>query len=249
MKKISLFAFALVATMNVMAQNIQFHHDFGRDLYSDEEGERPRNTLTYEMFKADKYGSTYMFVDLDFYRKGMAGAYTELARELSLYKNNTIAAHLEYDGGLTSGKGPGAWNAHFQHALLFGPAYNGHSADFSKTWSVQAMYKQYFAGDSREGYASWQLTGVWSTTFAHKFLTFSGFADLWYDNATRGNLIFLTEPQIWFNFNAIEKLKDFNLSIGGEVEISNNFITATSADGCTGKNTFINPTLALKWTF
>ena len=133
----------------------------------------------------------------------------------------------------------------FQHAALIGPAYNGHSADFSKTWSVQLMYKQFFKSyDYTRSYASFQLTGVWGLTFANKKCTFSGFIDFWRGENWRaghdghGMLVFLTEPQFWYNANE-------HLSLGTEIEISNNFIYNTYND----KSFFINPTLAVKWNF
>ena len=60
-----------------------------------------------------------------------------------------------------------------------------------------------------------------------------------------GQLVLLTEPQFWYNFNSLKGLENTNLSIGTEVEISNNFIYNTYNN----KSFFINPTLALKWTF
>ena len=86
-----------------------------------------------------------------------------------------------------------------------------------------------------------QLTGVWNTTFANKAMTFSGFIDFWRgENANgHGQMVMLTEPQLWYN------LKNQHLSIGTEVEISNNFIYNTYNDD----SFFINPTLALKWQF
>jgi hypothetical protein len=103
------------------------------------------------------------------------------------------------------------------------------------------MYKHYFKSyDNTRAYSSAQLTGVWSTTFAHGALTFSGFIDFWRgENAQgHGQLVILSEPQLWYN--ATE-----HLSIGTEVEFSNNFIYNTYND----KSFFINPTIALKWKF
>ena len=80
---------------------------------------------------------------------------------------------LEYDGGLNR-------SGSFQQAALLGPAWNGHNADFSSTCSVQLLYKRYFKSyNYTSAYNSMQLTGVWSTTFANKKCTFSGFIDFW----------------------------------------------------------------------
>ena len=241
MRKITLFAMLLIVTICADAQNIQFHYDFGRHIYSNEEAGRQKITVTIEQFKADQWGSWFYFVDIDINRRFTESAYTEISREFNLGKQSPFAAHIEYDGGLNRSRS-------FQHAALIGPAWNGHSADFSKTYSVQLMYKQYFKSyaDTRS-YASFQLTGVWGITFANKTCTFSGFADLWRgEKANRhGQLVFLTEPQLWYNLNTLNGMENVNLSVGTEVEISNNFIFNTYNN----KNFFVNPTLALKWTF
>ena len=241
MRKITLFAMLLILAISANAQNIQFHYDFGRHIYSNEEAGRQKITVTIEQFKADQWGSWFYFVDIDINRRFTESAYTEISREFNLGKQSPFAAHIEYDGGLNRSRS-------FQHAALIGPAWNGHSADFSKTYSVQLMYKQYFKSyaDTRS-YASFQLTGVWGITFANKACTFSGFADLWRgEKANRhGQLVFLTEPQFWYNLNTLNGMENVNLSVGTEVEISNNFIFNTYNN----KNLFVNPTLALKWTF
>lgn len=243
MKKYSLTFATMLVACSLNAQNIQVHHDFGRDIYSDELPTRPRLTITLESYKPDRFGNTYFFVDMDLYSKGMAGAYTEISREFNFTKNKQFAAHIEYDGGLSSDRDT-EYATKFQHSVLVGPAWNWSSSDFSKTFSVQLMYKQYFTAYSRNAFSSYQATMVWGTTFANKLCTFSGFLDIWYDNTVDGNYIISTEPQFWVNLNAIKGLSDFNLSIGTEVEISNNFIYTTAS-----RTMFVNPTIALKWTF
>ena len=120
------------------------------------------------------------------------------------------------------------------------------SADFSKTFSLQAMFKQYFKGQHRDGFSGFQATAVWGDTFAHGLCTFSGFIDLWYDKDVRGKLITLAEPQFWFNLNAIKGMEKVKLSLGTEVEISNNFVYDDK-----GQNDkfYVIPTVAAKWTF
>jgi hypothetical protein len=77
----------------------------------------------------------------------------------------------------------------------------------------------------------------------NKKLTFDGFADFWRednivfdenDNPSETKYVFLTEPQIWYNFTE-------NLSLGSEIELSSNFGTH--------KGFMVNPTLAAKWNF
>ena len=143
-----------VAALSVNAQNVQVHYDFGRHLYPDQEDGRQSATITLEQFKADKWGSWYYFVDLDLSNKFMEGAYTEISREFNI-GNKGFAAHVEYDGGLNR-------FGSFQQAALLGAAYNGHTADFSKTWSAQLMYKRFFKSyENTRAYNSVQLTGVW----------------------------------------------------------------------------------------
>lgn len=239
MKKIFFLCAMMVAAVAANAQNLQLHYDFGRDIYNDEAG-RQSFTATFEQFKADKLGSWFYFIDLDIDKKGMKGAYTEISREFNFYQpceSGAFAAHIEYDGGLSREAGS------FQTAGLLGAAWNGHNADFSKTYSIQAMYKHFFEQNGSKGYASFQITGVWGLNFCDNALTFSGFADLWSEKAWwtgDRHLVFLAEPQLWYNVN--EKV-----SVGTEVEMSNNFIYSTK----TGKNDgfYVNPTLAVKYNF
>jgi hypothetical protein len=233
MKKFFCLALMAVAAMGVSAQNIQVHYDFGRNIYPDQEDGRQKVTVTLEQFKADQWGSWYYFVDVDLTNKFTEGAYTEISREFNIGKKG-FAAHVEYDGGLSK-------SGSFQQAALLGGAYNGHNADFSKTWSVQLMYKRFFKSyDYTSPYNSVQLTGVWGLNFANKKCTFSGFVDFWRGEKANGNgqLVVLSEPQFWYNVTD-------HFSVGGEVEISNNFIYNTYDD----KSFFVNPTLAVKWNF
>ena len=233
MKKFFCLALMAVAAMGVSAQNIQVHYDFGRNIYPDQEDGRQKVTVTLEQFKADQWGSWYYFVDVDMTNKFTEGAYTEISREFNIGKKG-FAAHVEYDGGLNK-------SGSFQQAALLGGAYNGHNADFSKTWSVQLMYKRFFKSyEYSSTYNSVQLTGVWGLNFANKKCTFSGFVDFWRgENADgKGQLVILSEPQFWYNVTD-------HFSVGGEVEVSNNFIYNTYDD----KSFFVNPTLAVKWNF
>ena len=235
MKKYFMMALMAVAALSVNAQDIQLHYDFGRNIYPDQEAGRQKVTITVEQFKADKWGSWYYFVDLDLSRKFFKSAYTEISREFSFGSGSPFAAHVEYDGGLSEAAGS------FQQAALLGAAYNGHSADFSKTWSVQLLYKRYFKSyDYSRAYNSAQLTGVWGLNFAQNKCTFSGFIDFWRGEKANGHgqLVILTEPQFWYNFTP-------HFSVGSEIEISNNFIYNLYDD----KTFFINPTLAVKWNF
>ncbi len=234
MKKLFFTALMTVAVLTANAQDIQLHYDFGRNIYTGEEAGRAKVTLTVEQFKADKWGSWFYFVDVDLSSHFTESAYTEISREFNLGSQSPFAAHIEYDGGLSR-------NGSFQQAALAGVAWNGHNADFSTTYSVQALYKQYFKSyDNTHSYASAQLTGVWSTTFANKRCTFSGFIDLWRGEKANGHgcLVILTEPQFWYNVTE-------HFCIGTEWELSNNFVY--NADPESTRTFFFNPTLAVKW--
>ena len=230
-------ALMAVAALSANAQNIQLHYDFGRNIYSNEEADRQKVTATLEQFKADDWGSWYYFFDVDLTSKTTRSIYTEISREINLSKNLPLAAHVEYDGGLWHA--PAIGNGSYQQAGLAGIAYNGHNADFSKTWSVQTLYKQFFKSyEGTHSYASFQLTGVWGLNFLDNKMTFSGFIDFWRGEKANnhGCLVILSEPQLWYNVNK-------HFSVGTEVEFSNNFIVNYYND----KTFFVNPTLGVKW--
>ena len=239
MKKIVLSALLFIACLPMFAQlNVQMHYDFGNTIYGDELSNRPHWTATIENFKADKWGNTYFFVDADFGGNTMKSVYAEISREFNFGKT-PIAAHIEYNGGLS---GFGSYN----DAYLAGAAWNWANKDFSKTFSLQLLYK-YLANQPIGSKHSWQLTTVWGIHFAKGLCTFSGYADLWHDHSVTGNLVFSSEPQFWFNLAALDNVDDeFKLSVGTELELTKNLVWP--AEGL-NDNFYAIPTLALKWTF
>lgn len=243
--KTKFFKKALLVAMSLMVScpavkaqlNLQLHRDLGHALYGSELSQRPDWTFTVENFTAGKYGNTYFFIDADLDDKQVKSAYGEFSHEVKLGKS-PIWAHVEFDGGLSGSTGS------YNDAYLGGLAYNWNSKDFRRGFSLQAMYKYLAHADQPH---SWQLTTVWHYIFCHDLVTLSGFADLWHDNTVNGSLIFLSEPQIWFNFAPLKSVNDdFHLSVGSEVELSNNFVYPS-----TGRNNrfYALPTLAVKWTF
>ena len=117
---------ALFAAPKTQAQNVQVLYDIQRGCV----------TSTLEMFRPDSFGSTYFFVDLDASPR-VSGAYWEISRELCFWQDTDLAwlsAHVEYNGGMNSAMS-------FNNCWLAGATYSGHSADFSKTWSLTAAYK------------------------------------------------------------------------------------------------------------
>lgn len=220
----------LLVAIGVRAQNIQLHYDFGRALYDKELKGRPLFTTTIEKFQPDKWGSTYFFVDMDYTSEGIASAYWEISRELQFWKA-PFSIHVEYNGGVLNA-------GSLQNAYLGGLTYTYNNAAFTRGFTLSGMYKYIQKHPSPN---SFQLTGTWYMNFCKNLLTFSGFADWWREETTYGKTIFLSEPQFWVNLNHIKGINDkFNLSVGTELELSNNF---GNRDGF-----YAIPTLALKWT-
>ena len=119
-------------------------------------------------------------------------------------------------------------------AWLFGGNYTWNNADFTRIFTLQAMYKNIRGKNSN----SFQITGVWTLKFFNNKVTLDGFADFWREDNTFADkdtkFIFLSEPQFWYNVTK-------NFSVGSEVELSTNFA---------GHEGFmVNPTIAGKWTF
>lgn len=236
MRKLLLSLFALVA-LGAAAQNVQLHYDFGHTSQSDAYlNGRPSLTATIEMFRPDKWGNTFFFIDLDPKDQGIKNAYWEIAREFRIGKS-PFSAHLEYNGGIFGAFSPKS------EAYLVGPSYAWNAPDFQSGFSAMALYKHL---TQNGGKASYQFTGTWYKNFAQGMLTFNGFIDVWneYNGATREFYpVVLTEPQLWFNFNKVKGVDpNFNLSVGTECEISYNFPFQH-------KKFYAVPTLALKWTF
>lgn len=242
MKKSVLLAMAALTTNVVFAQlDIQLHYDLGHELYGSQLSNRPRVTATVENFTADRWGSTYFFIDADFGSNVVKSGYGEISRELRFWKA-PFAAHIEYNGGLQRA----AYG--YDDAYLVGPAWNWHNGDFSRTFSVQLMYK-YLAHSQNHGGCnhSFQLTEVWGLQFCRGLLTFSGFCDLWFDKGVNGKLVLTSEPQFWVNLWKLPRIADdVHWSVGTEWEISNNLVWPAE-----GRNNrfYVIPTVAMKWTF
>ncbi len=225
MKKIFLILFVAVLSLTASAQNLQTHYDMGKD--------RGYLTTTVEMFRPDKLGSTFFFVDMDYGVNGVEGvsmAYWEIARAFKLGES-PIAAHIEYNGGFGQFAAT-PFNGAYQinDCWLGGFEYSWNAEDFSRGFTLQALYKNIRNVDN----ASFQLTGVWYVNFLKGKMTFNGFADFWKEKTANGDFVFLTEPQIWYNVCP-------HFSFGSEVEISSNF---AGHDGF-----MVNPTVAAKWNF
>jgi len=170
MKKILLFFTMCALISTVKAQNIQTHYDFGKD--------RKYVTTTVEMFKPDKLGNTFFFIDFDYGSNGVENspslAYFEIARCFTLGKS-PFSWHAEYNGGLFNSYGTGQ---NISNAWLTGIDYSWNAKDFSKGFSLKALYKN-IANTTDGKPNNFQLTAVWYLDFAKGKMRFSGFADFW----------------------------------------------------------------------
>jgi hypothetical protein len=199
----------LFVTISVTSQNFQLHRDF----------ERGHFTTTFEMFKMDKYGNTFTFIDFDYNAAiGTSAAYYEIARVLKTEKM-PVGLHVEYNAGHSN-------QFSYNEAWIFGANYSKGNA----TWgfSTYAGYKAFTGA----GEGNFQITGTWYWNIVPDKLTFSGFADLWSENGLSDETVFLSEPQLWYHLNK-------NFSIGGEVELANNFGYEFEFK--------VRPTLGVKW--
>jgi len=236
MKKLVLVFIASLFAFGAFSQNIQLHYDMGKD--------RGYLTSTVEMFRPDKTGNTFFFIDFDYGSGGVENspslAYFEIARCFKLGKS-PFSWHGEYNGGLFNSNGVGQ---KISNAWLTGVDYSWNASDFSRGFSLKALYKN-IANTSDKKPNNFQLTAVWYLNFAKGKMTFSGFADFWREghivsndgfktNFQEKEFIFLSEPQLWYNFSK-------NFAAGGEVELSNNF------GGMDGFK--VMPTLGAKYTF
>jgi len=234
MKKLVAILIVLFSITALKAQEIQLLYDFNKDhMYL---------TSTVQMFKPDKWGTTFFFIDMNYDAKNaktVSLAYWELARAFNL-GDSKFAAHVEYNGGLgqyNTSQGYAGYS--INNAWLGGLEYNMHNTDFTKGLSLIAMYK--YIKDKND--ASFQLTTVWFMHMLNKKISFTGFADFWREDntffhedapSTETKYVFLTQPQIWYNFTS-------NISLGSEIDFNYNF------GGVEGFS--LNPTVAAKWTF
>lgn len=219
MKNLLLLVFLFSSTVAFAQPNFQLLYDTDREHF----------TSTFEMFKPDKWGNTFMFIDFDYNNdNGVSGAYYEITRAIKT-KKMPFGVRVEYNGGVANFGGNGV---SFNQAWLFGPTHSW-TKDFKKYgMTASILYK----GIKNAEKANVQFTYVWYVNFAKGKLKFNGFFDYWTNNFEgRDNVnILLTEPQLWYNVSD-------NLSIGGELEISSNF---AGADGFK-----FRPALGAKWNF
>ena len=210
MRKLILFGVMALMGLTMQAQNIQLHYDFGRSIYSEQLG-GPQD---------DNVGRrARVTLTLEQFKADNLGSWFYFV-DVDFSSKFAEGAYAEISREFNLGK-QSPFAAHIE--------YNGGLNRF---------------GSYTRSYPGVQLTGVWGINFANNKCRFDGFIDFWRGENWRagheghGMLVFLTEPQFWYNFTN-------HFSVGTEVEISNNFIYNVVDD----KSFFINPTLAVKWNF
>lgn len=209
--------------MLILGQNLQLHYDYGDG--------RNYLTSTIEMFKPDEYGATFFFFDMDYnYQEGDKStslAYLELARYISIPVDK-FSVTIQYNDGIIGENY--AWSAPLGPVWLGGLSY---PLDLGFiTLNTDVLFRKSRNSDAPDA----QLTIVWNKKFLNDKLTFMGFFDLWsQDKMTEDGKepVLLTEPQLWYGVSK-------HLSIGGEIELSKNFVSDDFE---------IMPTLGLKWQF
>ena len=81
MRKITFCSLMLTLAMTAQAQNVQLHYDFGHTFYNNLSA-RPNVTTTFEMFKPDKWGSTFTFTDIDYFQDGETFSISQNGRRM-----------------------------------------------------------------------------------------------------------------------------------------------------------------------
>lgn len=263
----------LAANLMAVDADIQIFYDFGSKNTVCDNQRGDRVTTTVELFHPDKWGSTFFFVDFDYSlhnsssdqsdpKNSIFGAYWEITRNLNFWQNTKakdLSVHVEYDGGLgIFGQKVVQGGYGINHAVLVGPEYFLHTADYKNTFNLQLLFK-YIADDwnmwkdGNGNLVPLQFTFLWSCRdfCTASGLTFTGFIDIWgqklnvfdrkndtYTDPTKQSFVFISEPQLWYAVG--QHFKCPNLCIGTEIEFSYNF---------TGKGFMCNPCVGIKWMF
>jgi len=201
------------------SQNLQLHYEAS--------GDREYLVSTLEMFKPDQYGSTFWFVDMNYAAPGVRSnslTYFEIARAFTLPIKN-LSATVQYNDGVANfGTLGQTWLLGINYYLDLGFV----------ALPLDILYRASQGADSPD----FQLTTTWFIPMLDGNIELSGFLDVYSEDEVGSDgkqVVMLTEPQIWYNAND-------HLSIGSEIEISNNFIF-----GAEGMQ--VMPTLGLRWKF
>lgn len=226
MRRVILVMLLLSVFTIVRSQNLQLHYDMGKG--------RQYFSSTVEMFRPDKLGNTFFFIDMDYNAgdvKGVSLAYLEIARAIKLGQIPYLF-HIEYNGGFFQYASGSSFQ--IDDSWLCGVERSWDSPDFSKGITLQALYKYIRAKHD----LSFQLTSVWYWNFFKDKVSFCGFADWWREDSYFDDevtkFVFQAEPQLWYNISK-------NFAFGTEMEVGVNF------GGLKGLH--VMPTAGVKATF
>ena len=213
MKKALLIGLLLIAS-KIGAQNIQVLYDLGKD--------KKHITTTVEHFNIDKWGTNFLFVDIEFNgdKNNPSMAYMKVARTLKFW-DAPISAHLEYNGGLIHTY---SFSSPINNSYMIGVDYALNNKDYSKTLNLKAMYKNITGIDN----FTYQFSAIWNLNYFENKITISGFTHYWKENSTH---IVYSEPQFWYNATK-------HLSIGGEIKVGYNF---------NNQGWRVTPSTGIKW--
>lgn len=240
MKKVMLVALvALFCGLGNIAKaqtNIQYHYIVGKHFYGDlKERNEPANLITLEHSSADKWGTNFVFADMNLSCDNLQSVYTQIHRDTKFW-SAPIFIHTEYNGGVMRGSKDA-----FNHSYLAGLAwkYNNSAKQAYVGVNMSYRYDQGWAKPHNMTLHSYYGWTSWNRVF-----TLTGFATLSTQNieGVQSGVRFLAEPQFWINLNQFVGVDDdFNLSIGTEVKLSYSTHTLDKF--------YALPTVGAKWTF
>lgn len=230
--------FVLLAT-TIFAQNVQLHYDNRHSIDADN-NDRNYTTLSFETFKLESYGSLFMKMDVDF--KGAhnnpGNVFTQISHTFKFWQFPAFL-HLEYSGGLgmdsKSGYGYAIDNAYMVGAAYPFPLGNA-------WWSTYLVYRY---NNFTHGSHDLQYSLYWGQNFLRDKISLSGHLVLWTENKDHGDawtagqsgkkLLFLSEPQIWYNINKL-------LAVGTEIKLF--YHVYSYSEGW-----LVYPTVAVKYNY
>jgi hypothetical protein len=172
-------------------------------------------------------GATFWFIDMDYNRPGnssMSLAYLEFARYFDLPYINPLGFTIQYnDGTSIYGSLGQAW--------LTGLSFPIHMKYIEL--STEFLYRKVSGAHAPD----FQFTLVWFKSFFKNKIHVTGYMDIWSQDRTIDSkqVAFQLEPQIWYFFRPA-------LAIGGEMEISKNFLPQYNT-------VKFMPTIGVKWIF
>jgi len=229
----------LLLPLFITAQNFQLHYDFGKP-----ENAKARDYFvsTFEFFRPDTLGYTFLFVDFEYNAKspskGVSSGYFEISRKFYMpwFRHSKafrqLGFHIEYDGGSAiTTNDTVTYGFNLAKSWLTGFGYPVRIGKFT----LNSMFLYKYSPDASS--PDFQITFAWCQMLFRNRVTLSGFFDFWTaDNKSKGKkIIVYGEPQIWYNTRQ-------KLSIGSEFKISKNFFPGS-------KRVEVFPTIGVKYTF